>query len=75
MEDLFDLLPRVATSPGVLSNAEGILSGARSGNTAPVSPMIPPTMPVVITHATPMIPMAPIYASAAPVAALPSTSA
>ncbi|KAG2878857.1 hypothetical protein PC114_g22871 [Phytophthora cactorum] len=37
--------------------------------------MIPPTMPVVITHATPMIPMAPIYASAAPVAALPSTSA
>ncbi|KAG3100738.1 hypothetical protein PI124_g16192 [Phytophthora idaei] len=99
MEDLFGLLPRVATSPGVLSNAAGILSAARSGNTgalaghvvgflgtaipvalpapapAPVSPMIPPTMPVVMTPAAPMIPMARIYATAAPVAALPSTSA
>ncbi|KAF1785497.1 Kinesin-like protein [Phytophthora cactorum] len=51
-------------------------SGCTSYSCAsPVSPMIPPTMPVVITHAAPMIPMAPIYTTAAPVAALPSTSA
>ncbi|KAG2781127.1 hypothetical protein PC116_g10393 [Phytophthora cactorum] len=94
-EDLFGLLSRVATTPGVLSNAAGILSAARSGNTgalaghvvgllgaaipaalptpapAPVSPVVAPVM----TPAAPMIPMAPIYATAAPVAALPSTSA
>ncbi|KAI9987947.1 hypothetical protein PInf_024204 [Phytophthora infestans] len=111
VEDLFGFLSRVATvatTPGVLSNAAGIISAARSGNTAalaghvtdllgaaipaalpapalapapvspPVSPMLPPTMPVaapVVTRAAPVVPIAPIYATTARVAALPSMSA
>ncbi|GMF14248.1 unnamed protein product [Phytophthora lilii] len=70
-EDLFGLLTRIATNPTVLSNAAGIISAARSGNTgalaghvvgllgaalpAPTPAAVPTPLPVAAP--TPMIPV------------------
>ncbi|KAG6973965.1 hypothetical protein JG688_00003272 [Phytophthora aleatoria] len=84
-EDLFGLLSRVATTPGVLSNAAGILSAARSGNTGALAGHVVGLLGAAIPTATsapavetpaPVAPTASLYAApAAAPAETPSTSA
>ncbi|KUF93465.1 hypothetical protein AM588_10011265 [Phytophthora nicotianae] len=79
-EDIFGLLTRVATTPGVLSNAAGIISAARSGDTSalaghvvgllgaavPAAISTPAPIPAVVDTPAPVAaPMTPYAAPAA----------
>ncbi|ETP28758.1 hypothetical protein F442_21987 [Phytophthora nicotianae P10297] len=83
-EDIFGLLSRVATTPGVLSNAAGIISAARSGDTSALAGhvvgLLGAAVPAAISTpapapVAPVAPIMPIYATAAPAAAMPAPAA
>ncbi|CAH0481763.1 unnamed protein product [Peronospora belbahrii] len=78
-EDIFALLTHIKTTPGVLSNAAGIISAAKSGNTAAVAGHVvsllhaaAPTMPVA---AATIAPLPDTIVSKAPVVTSSDTSA
>lgn len=67
LEDLFDLLTRIATTPGVLSDAAAIISAAKSGDTGALAAHVvallraaAPAAPVVSPIAAPNVPQAPV---------------
>eukprot|EP00644_Phytophthora_capsici_P002812 jgi/Phyca11/20018/fgenesh1_pg.PHYCAscaffold_55_\ len=62
---LFGLLTRVATTPGVLSNAAGIISAARSGDTGALAGHVVGLLGAAIPPATPA-PVAPMPGPVAP---------
>ncbi|KAG7377195.1 hypothetical protein PHYPSEUDO_012028, partial [Phytophthora pseudosyringae] len=55
-EDLIGLLTRIATNPGILSNAAGIISAARSGNTGALAGHVVGLLGAALPAATPAVP-------------------
>ncbi|POM72585.1 Hypothetical protein PHPALM_10671 [Phytophthora palmivora] len=77
-EDLFGLLTRVATTPGVLSNAAGIISAVRSGNTGAIAGhvvnLLGAALPAVVPTPAP-VPVTPVLPPTIPAIAPISTPA